>query len=74
MADNRSRSTGGLKGFFTNAWNSMETLGTSGGKIALASSIWAAKTAGTLGFYIATTAMVTFMPLLFEITRERQVG
>ncbi|CAB9500173.1 expressed unknown protein [Seminavis robusta] len=72
MVDGSSKSSGGLKGFFQKAYNSLETLGKTGGGYVFAYSMWAAKTGGTLGFYFATTAMVTFMPLLFEISRERQ--
>ena len=68
------RSVGGIKGFFTKAFGSLQTLGAQGGQMGMAGGMWAFKTAGTWGFYIATTAMVTFMPLLFEIGRERQVS
>ena len=64
---------GGIKGFLSRAYQSMETLGTKGGSYALSTSLWAARTAGTWGFYAATTAMVVFVPLMFEIGRERQV-
>jgi len=67
-----SQSVGGIKGFFSKAYHSLETLGTKGGTFALSTSIWAAKMVGTFGFYLATTAMVVFMPLVFEIARERQ--
>ena len=70
-ADNNS--VGGIKGFFTRAYHSLETLSTQGSKAALAGTTWAAKKAGAFGFFFATTAMVIFMPLLFEIGRERQV-
>ena len=76
MATNNNkegRAVGGIRGFFTRAYHSVETLGTQGGAMALSTSLWAAKTAGTWGFYMATTAMVVFVPLMFEIGRERQV-
>lgn len=72
MPRTTENNVGGVKGFFSKAYKSLETLGTKGGQAAFATSIWAAKTAGTYGFYVATTAMVIFMPLLFEIGRERQ--
>jgi hypothetical protein len=65
---------GGIKGFFQNAYNSIEKLSTSGGSVLYTYSVWLAKTAGTWGFYFATTSMVVFMPLIFEIARERQVS
>ena len=71
--DNKQPQVGGIKGFLSRAYQSMETLGTQGGSLALTTSLWAAKTAGTWGFYAATTAMIVFVPLMFEIGRERQV-
>jgi len=68
-----SKQLGGIKGFLSRAYQSVETLGTKGGIYALSTGLWAAQKAGNLGFYIATTAMVTFVPLMFEIARERQV-
>jgi len=67
-----SKQLGGIKGFLSRAYQSVETLGTKGGIYALSTGLWAAQKAGNLGFYIATTAMVTFVPLMFEIARERQ--
>lgn len=61
---------GGIKGFFTNAYKSFSE----GGGVAKDWSLWAAGTAAKVGFIIATTSMVVFMPLLFEIGREGQVN
>lgn len=62
--------SGGIKGFFTNAYKSFSE----GGGVAKDWSLWAAGTAAKVGFIIATTSMVVFMPLLFEIGREGQVN
>lgn len=72
--NNDAGSVGGVKGFFQNVYKSVEKLSTSGGSLVATSAVWLAKTAGTLGFYFATTSMVIFMPLIFEIARERQVS
>ena len=59
----------GLKGFFIKAGKSFRD----GGLFAKDSGLLMAKWAGKIGFVVATTAMVVFMPLLFEIGRESQV-
>lgn len=35
---------------------------------------WTYRVGGKAAFVLATTSMVVLMPLLFEITREAQVG
>jgi hypothetical protein len=59
----------GLKGFFIKAGKSFRD----GGSFAKETGTMMAKWAGKIGFVLATTAMVVFMPLLFEIGRESQV-
>mmetsp|Transcript_14711 Transcript_14711/g.24925 ORF Transcript_14711/g.24925 Transcript_14711/m.24925 type:complete len:111 (-) Transcript_14711:149-481(-) len=60
---------GGMKGFFLRAGKSFY----SGGIFAKDTSMWAAKILGKVGFIVAATSMVVFMPLLFEIGREAQM-
>ena len=59
----------GVKGFIIKAGKSFKH----GGLFAAESCTWMAKWAGKIGFIVATTSMVVFMPLLFEIGRETQV-
>lgn len=61
--------SGGIKGFFQKAAKSFQ----SGGIFAFDSTKWLAVKGAQIGFIIATTSMVVFMPLLFEISREGQV-
>jgi hypothetical protein len=63
------KQTKGLKGFFLRAGKSFWD----GGLFAKDTGLWMAKWAGKIGFVVATTSMVVFMPLLFEIGRETQV-
>ena len=65
-----STSGGGLKGFFTRASKSF----ISGGMFAKEKSTWVAEKMARAGFIFATTMMVVFMPLMFEIAREGQVS
>ena len=60
---------GGLKGFFTRAGKSFY----SGGLFVKDQSVWIAQKMLKIGFVVATTSFVTFMPLIFEITREGQM-
>ena len=60
---------GGIKGFLTRAGSSFYA----GGLYAREKGAWLAQKAGRIGFIIATTSIVTLMPLIFEITREGQV-
>ena len=64
------KQTKGLKGFFLRAGKSFWD----GGLFAKDTGLWMAKWAGKIGFVVATTSMVVFMPLLFEIGRETQVS
>eukprot|EP00542_Grammatophora_oceanica_P019014 CAMPEP_0194048808 /NCGR_PEP_ID=MMETSP0009_2-20130614/28608_1 /TAXON_ID=210454 /ORGANISM="Grammatophora oceanica, Strain CCMP 410" /LENGTH=111 /DNA_ID=CAMNT_0038694797 /DNA_START=104 /DNA_END=439 /DNA_ORIENTATION=+ len=59
---------GGIKGFFQRAGKSFWQ----GGMWSKDTGLWLAKKAAYVGFVVATTSMVTLMPLLFEIGRERQ--
>lgn len=59
----------GIKGFVIKAGKSFKD----GGLFATETCTWMAKWAGKIGFILATTSMVVFMPLLFEIGRETQV-
>jgi len=68
MAAKKS-SGGGIKGFLTRAGSSFYA----GGIYAKEKGFWLAQKAGRIGFIIATTSIVTLMPLIFEITREGQV-
>jgi hypothetical protein len=69
MAVSKTRTSGGLKGFFQRAGKSFAT----GGVFAKESSTWVAQKLARIGFVIATTSIVCFMPLVFEISREGQV-
>ena len=71
MAAKKSSSGGGggIKGFLTRAGSSFYA----GGLYAREKGAWLAQKAGRIGFIIATTSIVTLMPLIFEITREGQV-
>ena len=69
MAAKKSGSGGGIKGFLTRAGSSFYA----GGMYAKEKGMWLAQKAGRIGFIIATTSIVTLMPLIFEITREGQV-
>mmetsp|Transcript_14702 Transcript_14702/g.35201 ORF Transcript_14702/g.35201 Transcript_14702/m.35201 type:complete len:110 (+) Transcript_14702:183-512(+) len=60
---------GGIKGFLTRAGSSFYA----GGLYAREKGAWLAQKAGRIGFIIATTSIVTLMPLIFEITREGQM-
>jgi len=65
----KKRSSGGLKGFFINAGRSFFT----GGLFVRDKSHWLAEKMCKIGYVIATTTVVTFMPLVFEIAREGQM-
>ena len=69
MAAKKSSGGGGIKGFLTRAGSSFYA----GGLYAREKGMWLAQKAGRIGFIIATTSIVTLMPLIFEITREGQV-
>lgn len=69
MAKKTSSGKGGIKGFFSRATHSFY----SGGIFARDTSLWLSEKLLTLGFVIATTSLVTLMPLIFEIAREGQV-
>lgn len=72
MAKSKSKkagSRGGLKGFFLNAGKSFYT----GGQFAKDQSYKLAVMACKFGFIFATTCIVAFVPLVFEIAREGQV-
>lgn len=60
---------GGLKGFFIKAGKSFYT----GGIFAKDQSYKAAEILCRFGFIFATTCIVAFVPLVFEIAREGQV-
>jgi hypothetical protein len=64
--DQKKRQAGGLKGFFERAGHSFW----SGGEFLAETGTYLAGWAGKLGFIVATTAMVVFMPLVFELGRE----
>ena len=66
---NTSNSSGGLKGFFLKAGKSFYT----GGIFAKDQSYKIASMLGKFGFIFATTCIVAFVPLVFEISREGQV-
>ena len=68
MAKTKS-SGGGIKGFLSRAGSSFYA----GGLYVKEKGLWLAKMSGKVGFIIATTSIVTLMPLIFEITREGQV-
>eukprot|EP00553_Chaetoceros_curvisetus_P015455 CAMPEP_0204651752 /NCGR_PEP_ID=MMETSP0718-20130828/13910_1 /ASSEMBLY_ACC=CAM_ASM_000674 /TAXON_ID=230516 /ORGANISM="Chaetoceros curvisetus" /LENGTH=108 /DNA_ID=CAMNT_0051675593 /DNA_START=73 /DNA_END=396 /DNA_ORIENTATION=- len=69
MAPKRKEGSGGLKGFFTRAGKSFMT----GGLFARDQSVWMAEKLAKIGFIVATTSIVVFMPLVFEIAREGQM-
>ena len=65
-----SQQPGGLKGFLTKASKSF----VAGGIFAKDKSLWVAQKMAKVGLIIATTSIVVFMPLIFEIAREGQVS
>ena len=65
-----NNSSGGLKGFFTKASNSFFT----GGTFVKDQSFKLSVALGKYGFIFATTCIVMFVPLVFEIAREGQVS
>lgn len=69
MSSQAPAKVGGLKGFFQRAGNSFK----SGGLFAKDSASWLVAKGAAIGFIVATTSMITLMPLLFEIAREGQV-
>lgn len=64
-----NNSSGGLKGFFTKASNSFFT----GGTFVKDQSFKLSVALGKYGFIFATTCIVMFVPLVFEIAREGQM-
>ena len=62
-------SSGGLKGFFQRAGSSFSA----GGMIAKDYTYWLGLKGARIAFIFATTSIVVFMPLIFEISRETQV-
>jgi hypothetical protein len=60
---------GGIKGFFQKAGKSFYAAGL----FAKGTTWWLAVKGARVGFIVATTSMVTIMPLLFEIGREGQM-
>lgn len=64
-----SSEVGGIKGFFQKAGKSFYACGI----FAKDTTWWLAVTGARIGFIVATTSMVTLMPLLFEIGREGQM-
>lgn len=69
MAAASDRPVGGIKGFLTKAVQSFST----GGALATQWGYWLAQKAGHIGIIVASTSMVIFLPLIFEINREVQV-
>ena len=71
MAVKKSKATGsgGVKGFFTRASQSFYAAG----MYAKDTGLWLGRMSGKIGLIIATTSIVTLMPLIFEIIREGQV-
>lgn len=68
-SNNAQPQAGGLKGFFLKAGKSFYT----GGLLAKDQSYKIAVMLGKFGFIFATTCIVAFVPLVFEIAREGQV-
>jgi hypothetical protein len=68
-SSSKNNSSGGLKGFFTKAGKSFY----SGGMFASDASYKVAEKLCKLGFIFATTCIVVFVPLVFEIAREGQM-
>ena len=60
---------GGLKGFFSRASKSF----LAGGIYSKDKSYWLAEKLAKVGLILATTSIIVFMPLVFEIAREGQV-
>lgn len=58
--------TGGLKGFFQRAGSSFKA----GGILAKDYTYWLGLKGARVAFIFATTSIVVFMPLIFEISRE----
>jgi len=67
------KQVGGVKGLFMRGYDRLENFRSTGGKTISDVAFWLAKSAGQLGFVLATTSMVVLMPLFFEIARERQM-
>merc|ERR1711982_20041 len=63
-----SEKVGGLKGFFQRAGSSFYT----GGLAAKEYGYWLGLKGVRLAFIVATTSIVVFMPLIFELQREIQ--
>ena len=67
---NNTNNGGGLKGFFTKASKSFAT----GGSFIKDQSFKLSVVLCKYGFIFATTCIVAFVPLVFEIAREGQVS
>jgi len=62
--------SGGLKGFFQRAGSSFKA----GGILAKDYTYWLGLKGARVAFIFATTSIVVFMPLIFEISRESMVS
>lgn len=65
-----SKAAGGIKGFLQKTGKAGLWAFETGNSLAQ----WTYRYGGKAAFVLATTSMVVLMPLLFEITREGQVG
>lgn len=69
MSKKSKNESGGIKGFLSRAGKSFY----SGGLFAKDTSLWLSEKLLKVGFVIATTSLVTLMPLIYEISREGQM-
>lgn len=69
VAKRKTKTSGGLKGFFSKAASSFST----GGAYLKDKSYWLAEKLAKAGFIVATASFVLVMPLIFEISREGQM-
>lgn len=74
MSTSSSSSSGGLKGFLQKTGQVVQTVGGTCYAYGTAGAQWAFKWGGSTAFVIATSSVLVFMPLLFEIGREGEVS
>eukprot|EP00522_Entomoneis_paludosa_P018314 CAMPEP_0172453198 /NCGR_PEP_ID=MMETSP1065-20121228/10633_1 /TAXON_ID=265537 /ORGANISM="Amphiprora paludosa, Strain CCMP125" /LENGTH=115 /DNA_ID=CAMNT_0013205373 /DNA_START=12 /DNA_END=359 /DNA_ORIENTATION=- len=73
MSSSTSPSGGGLKGFLTRTGKVVHNTGTYIFQVGSSAAMWTYKWGGSTAFVVATSSVLVFMPLLFEIGREGEM-
>mmetsp|Transcript_10010 Transcript_10010/g.13223 ORF Transcript_10010/g.13223 Transcript_10010/m.13223 type:complete len:114 (+) Transcript_10010:106-447(+) len=68
-----AKEAGGIKGFFQRTGKVVHSAGMACVQFGSTGALWAYKWGGSTAFVVATSSVLVFMPLLFEIGREGEM-